>query len=30
MGIIIARVFAKNPMRSAHTLPFLPGSTATE
>ncbi|MGC4107909.1 MAG: twin-arginine translocase subunit TatC [Thermomicrobiales bacterium] len=26
LGIIIARVFAKNPMRGAHNLPFLPGN----
>ncbi|MGC4189795.1 MAG: twin-arginine translocase subunit TatC [Thermomicrobiales bacterium] len=26
LGIIIARIFAKNPMRSAHNLPFLPSN----
>lgn len=27
LGIIIARVFAKNPMRGANNLPFLPGQS---
>jgi sec-independent protein translocase protein TatC len=28
LGIVIARVFAKNPMRGAQNLPFLPGNAS--